>query len=281
MIWIISKVISLLSCPQASWRRRRSASMTESCSWRSAGWRDSRGAWPPNRRRRATGLAPPCRPWCGSSSLTSRGSFSTMPILKTCTVSWRTVGLPNALVRWVSDRCDFSPMQTQQISQTACCLLHHILSFRTELFVFVQVGKLYIHYRLEVPDEKPIFESEDIICLLKDQKELYIHKDHLSARLDIGRYGICPVASARYASQSSCVWLITLSIVAESWWSCSPQKRPLRKSWSGFSRALLRALTWVKCLNQSWIVIKMSLRPWVMPAVLLQGDSVLVFKSKI
>uniref|UniRef100_A0A673I198 Uncharacterized LOC107720215 n=1 Tax=Sinocyclocheilus rhinocerous TaxID=307959 RepID=A0A673I198_9TELE len=52
---------------------------------------------------------------------------------------------------------------------------------------FGQVGKLYIHYRLEVPDENPIFESEDIICLLKDKKELYIHKDHLSAKLDICR----------------------------------------------------------------------------------------------
>ncbi|XP_039509577.1 protein NO VEIN isoform X2 [Pimephales promelas] len=52
---------------------------------------------------------------------------------------------------------------------------------------FGQVGKLYNHYRLEVPDEDPIFESEDIICLLKDKKELYIHKDHLSARLDICR----------------------------------------------------------------------------------------------
>lgn len=83
--------------------------------------------------------------------------------------------------------------------------------------MFVQVGKLYIHYRLEVPDEDPIFESEDIICLLKDKKELYIHKDHLSARLDIGRYGVRPVASARHASQSSRVWLISLYVVAESW----------------------------------------------------------------
>ncbi|XP_059387671.1 uncharacterized protein LOC132121937 [Carassius carassius] len=52
---------------------------------------------------------------------------------------------------------------------------------------FGQVGKLYNHYRLEVPEENPIYESEDIICLLKDKKELYIHKDHLSAKLDICR----------------------------------------------------------------------------------------------
>ncbi|XP_073684891.1 uncharacterized protein [Garra rufa] len=52
---------------------------------------------------------------------------------------------------------------------------------------FGQVGKLYNHYRLEVPDENPIFESEDVICLLKDKKELYIHKDYLTAKLDICR----------------------------------------------------------------------------------------------
>ncbi|XP_056626776.1 uncharacterized protein wu:fj29h11 isoform X3 [Triplophysa dalaica] len=52
---------------------------------------------------------------------------------------------------------------------------------------FGQVGKLYIHYRLEVSEEDPVFESEDIICFLEDKKELYIHKDHLSAKLDICR----------------------------------------------------------------------------------------------
>ncbi|XP_017542150.1 protein NO VEIN isoform X3 [Pygocentrus nattereri] len=52
---------------------------------------------------------------------------------------------------------------------------------------FGQVGKLYIYYRLEQPDESPIVESEDIICLLKDRKELYIQKDHQLAKLDICR----------------------------------------------------------------------------------------------
>ncbi|XP_072524200.1 uncharacterized protein [Salminus brasiliensis] len=52
---------------------------------------------------------------------------------------------------------------------------------------FGQVGKLYIYYRLEQPDERPILESEDIICLLKDKKELYIQKDHQLPKLDICR----------------------------------------------------------------------------------------------
>ncbi|XP_053540833.1 uncharacterized protein wu:fj29h11 isoform X2 [Ictalurus punctatus] len=52
---------------------------------------------------------------------------------------------------------------------------------------FGQVGKLYTYYRLERPDEIPIVESEDIICLLKDRKELYIQKDHLSSKMAICR----------------------------------------------------------------------------------------------
>ncbi|XP_058262273.1 uncharacterized protein wu:fj29h11 isoform X2 [Hemibagrus wyckioides] len=50
---------------------------------------------------------------------------------------------------------------------------------------FGQVGKLYIYYRLEQPDESPIVESDDIICLLKDRRELYIQKDHLSFKMSI------------------------------------------------------------------------------------------------
>lgn len=52
----------------------------------------------------------------------------------------------------------------------------------------VQVGKLYIRYQLDVPDSDSIVELEDVICLLKDQKELYIQKDHLFAKLDICRF---------------------------------------------------------------------------------------------
>ncbi|XP_076856187.1 uncharacterized protein LOC143510575 isoform X2 [Brachyhypopomus gauderio] len=52
---------------------------------------------------------------------------------------------------------------------------------------FGQVGKLYIYYCLEQPDERPIVESDDIICLLKDRKDLYIQKDHMLPKLDICR----------------------------------------------------------------------------------------------
>lgn len=51
------------------------------------------------------------------------------------------------------------------------------------------MGKLYIRYQLDVPDsEEPVIELQDVICLLKDEKELYIQKDNLSAELEIGRF---------------------------------------------------------------------------------------------
>lgn len=52
--------------------------------------------------------------------------------------------------------------------------------------VCLQVGKLYIRYELEVSDNVMV-EVQDINCLLKDEKELYIQKDHLTAKLDICR----------------------------------------------------------------------------------------------
>ncbi|XP_060951191.1 uncharacterized protein wu:fj29h11 [Limanda limanda] len=53
---------------------------------------------------------------------------------------------------------------------------------------FCQVGKLYIRYQLDVADsDEAVVEMQDVICLLKDEKELYIQKDHLSANLDICR----------------------------------------------------------------------------------------------
>ncbi|XP_053269146.1 uncharacterized protein wu:fj29h11 [Pleuronectes platessa] len=53
---------------------------------------------------------------------------------------------------------------------------------------FCQVGKLYIRYQLDVADrDEPEVEMQDVICLLKDEKEFYIQKDHLSANLDICR----------------------------------------------------------------------------------------------
>ncbi|XP_035259283.1 protein NO VEIN isoform X1 [Anguilla anguilla] len=52
---------------------------------------------------------------------------------------------------------------------------------------FGQVGKLYRVYRMNLSDEQSITEQKNVICLLKDNKEFYIQKDHLTAKLDISR----------------------------------------------------------------------------------------------
>lgn len=46
---------------------------------------------------------------------------------------------------------------------------------------------MYIHYHLKVPDGEDVYEKENVICLLKDRKELYIQKDYLKSKLDICR----------------------------------------------------------------------------------------------
>lgn len=48
----------------------------------------------------------------------------------------------------------------------------------------LQVLKLYIRYELF---DSELVEVQDVNCLLKDGKELYIQKDYLTAKLDICR----------------------------------------------------------------------------------------------
>lgn len=67
---------------------------------------------------------------------------------------------------------------------------------------YSQVGKLYIRHQLDVADdEDPVIEIVDVICLLKDKKELYIQKDNLSAELDICRF-VCDGRSQKLVSPS-------------------------------------------------------------------------------
>ncbi|KAJ0016243.1 hypothetical protein NQD34_014533 [Periophthalmus magnuspinnatus] len=61
------------------------------------------------------------------------------------------------------------------------------IAHKIKKLYFGQVGKLYRRYQLDLPDSGSIVELEDVICLLKDNKELYIQKDHLEAKLDICR----------------------------------------------------------------------------------------------
>ncbi|CAG5911609.1 unnamed protein product [Menidia menidia] len=67
-------------------------------------------------------------------------------------------------------------------------LTHRNIAQKIKHLHFGQVGKLYIRYQLDVADdEDPLIELQDVICLLKDEKEFYIQKDHLTAKLDICR----------------------------------------------------------------------------------------------
>ncbi|XP_044034429.1 protein NO VEIN isoform X2 [Siniperca chuatsi] len=67
-------------------------------------------------------------------------------------------------------------------------LIDNNIGEKIKRLYFGQVGKLYIRYQLDVADsDDVVVEVQDVICLLKDEKELYIQKDHLSAKLDICR----------------------------------------------------------------------------------------------
>uniref|UniRef100_A0A8C6V2P3 Wu:fj29h11 n=1 Tax=Neogobius melanostomus TaxID=47308 RepID=A0A8C6V2P3_9GOBI len=72
---------------------------------------------------------------------------------------------------------------------------------RVKKLSFRQVGKLYRRYQLDVPERDSIIEMEDVICLLKDQKELYIQKDHLGAKLDICRYCLPTAHSSAFTQR--------------------------------------------------------------------------------
>ncbi|XP_041072786.1 protein NO VEIN [Carcharodon carcharias] len=81
--------------------------------------------------------------------------------------------------RWFFHREDFSNFYKElQDSNVAANL---------KSMNFIQVGKLYLHYKLTLPNTPPVFENEDIFCHLKDKKNFYIQKDHVASRTDICR----------------------------------------------------------------------------------------------
>ncbi|TKS90196.1 hypothetical protein D9C73_024327 [Collichthys lucidus] len=73
-----------------------------------------------------------------------------------------------------------------ELSEVYSELIDNNIREKIKRLYFGQVGKLYIRYQLDV-DDSEVVELQDVICLLKDMKELYIQKDHLSAKLDICR----------------------------------------------------------------------------------------------
>uniref|UniRef100_A0A3P9JKB7 Wu:fj29h11 n=1 Tax=Oryzias latipes TaxID=8090 RepID=A0A3P9JKB7_ORYLA len=92
-----------------------------------------------------------------------------------------------ALVRAVIPYIQRFLFHRSELSELYRKLSKRRIAERIKSLSFSQVGKLYIVYRLNVA-EKEVIEIQDVICLLKDDKELYIQKDHLSAKLEICRF---------------------------------------------------------------------------------------------
>ncbi|KAM9306088.1 uncharacterized protein KZ484_000860, partial [Pholidichthys leucotaenia] len=91
-----------------------------------------------------------------------------------------------AMVCWVVPYIQRFLYHHDELSEVYVKLKEDGIAEKIKRLSFGQVGKLYIRYQLDV-GEDPVIELQDVICLLKDEKELYIQKDHLSEDLDICR----------------------------------------------------------------------------------------------
>ncbi|XP_072339919.1 uncharacterized protein [Scyliorhinus torazame] len=80
--------------------------------------------------------------------------------------------------RWFFHHDDFSDVYQK--------LQDNDITARLKSMTFIQVGKLYLHYELTLPNTSLEVENEDIVCHLKD-KTFYIQKDHITSRTDICR----------------------------------------------------------------------------------------------
>uniref|UniRef100_A0A3B4U8I9 Wu:fj29h11 n=1 Tax=Seriola dumerili TaxID=41447 RepID=A0A3B4U8I9_SERDU len=93
-----------------------------------------------------------------------------------------------AMVRFVVPYIQRFLYHHEELGDVYSDLIDNNIGEKIKRLYFGQVGKLYIRYQLDVADiDVPVVELQDVICLLKDEKELYIQKDHLTARLDICR----------------------------------------------------------------------------------------------
>uniref|UniRef100_A0A3P9L232 Wu:fj29h11 n=1 Tax=Oryzias latipes TaxID=8090 RepID=A0A3P9L232_ORYLA len=92
-----------------------------------------------------------------------------------------------ALVRSVIPYIQRFLFHHDELSQVYRQLSKRNIAPKIKSLSFREVAKLYIVYRLNVA-EKEVMKTQEVVCLLKDEKELYIQKDHLSAKLDIFRF---------------------------------------------------------------------------------------------
>ncbi|XP_076154340.1 uncharacterized protein LOC143137890 isoform X4 [Alosa pseudoharengus] len=118
---------------------------------------------------------------CGVPRLSE--SVSTEPQ----TVSYRPSPTLQALVREAVPYVQRFLCSHEEFAELYAELQESGIAQQIKSLSFGQVGELYIHYHLKVPDGEEVYEKEDVICLLKDRKELYIQKDYLKSKLDICR----------------------------------------------------------------------------------------------
>lgn len=72
------------------------------------------------------------------------------------------------------------------------------------------MGKLYIRYQLDVADtEEPVIELQDVSCLLKDEKEFYIQKDHVTDKMEICRFVFDSETSSLLTIKLDLLFLVT------------------------------------------------------------------------
>ncbi|XP_049615652.1 uncharacterized protein wu:fj29h11 isoform X2 [Syngnathus scovelli] len=108
--------------------------------------------------------------------------------MESLTESWRPCAPMQAMVRSLIPHVQKFLYHHEDLACVYSELIQDNIAEKIKLLKFAQVGKLYLRYQLDLDDhEDAVVEMTDVICLLKDKKELYIQKDHLTAHLDICR----------------------------------------------------------------------------------------------
>uniref|UniRef100_A0A3Q2Y8U5 Wu:fj29h11 n=1 Tax=Hippocampus comes TaxID=109280 RepID=A0A3Q2Y8U5_HIPCM len=108
--------------------------------------------------------------------------------MESLTESWRPCAPMQAMVRSLIPHVQKFLYHHEELADIYSELIEDHIAEKIKRLKFAQVGKLYIRYQLDLDDyEDAVVELTDVICLLKDKKELCIQKDHLTAKLDISR----------------------------------------------------------------------------------------------
>ncbi|XP_014916077.1 uncharacterized protein LOC106964848 isoform X1 [Poecilia latipinna] len=102
------------------------------------------------------------------------------------TESWRPCASMQSLVRSVVPYIQRFLYHHEELADVYVALTEGNIAEKLKRISFGQVGKLYIRYQLDVAgNENAVIELQDEICLLKDEKNLYIQKDHVHEKLEI------------------------------------------------------------------------------------------------